>query len=229
LSADERDSGDNQVANDDGQPEQESTDNSGQEEKTGSVVGLEDGDSGQAGLHDGEPDREEVYEESEHYADAHEYTHAHQDSADAQEETNQVVDANDESESVLDTDAIDEGPVDPESMGYQEHDELHDEDGVPDDVEAAIASAPANENVSPDAESDLSTEVRESAGAGEYSQLDESDGRLLNVCLLLTYSPATPERQAPNIVLSGSGSDYGNEEVADDFNGSLCSTYSCLI
>jgi hypothetical protein len=200
LSADERDPGDHQVANDDGQLEQEPIDDSGQEGKTGSVVELEDGDSGQAELHDGEPEREEVYEESEQYADAHEYPHTHQDSADALEETDQVVNANDESEPVLDADAIDEGPVDPESMGYQEHDELHDEDGVPDDVETpdvATASTPAKENVSPDAESNLPTEVQESAGADEYSQFNDSYGRLLNVCLLLTYSSPHPRTASP--------------------------------
>jgi hypothetical protein len=199
LSADERDSGDNQVANDDGQPKQEPTDNSGQEGKTGSVVELDDGDSGQAELHDGEPEREEVYEESEQYADAHEYPHAHQDSADAQEETDQVVNANDESESVLDADDIDEGPVDPESTGYQEHDELHDEDGVPD---AATASTPAKENVSPDAEPDLPTEVQESAGADEYPQFNESDGKLLNVCLFAYLPIPPPQNGKPPILCS---------------------------
>lgn len=37
------------------------------------------------------------------------------------------------------------------------------------------------------------------------------------------------ERQAPNNEFSGSGNDYGDEEVADEFTGLLRSSYSCII
>jgi hypothetical protein len=191
----------------------------------------ESSDNGHAELHDGEQEREEVYDESEQYADVHEYPHAHDDGADAQE-TDQVVDANDESESVIDADAVHEGTADPESTNYKEHDELSEEDDISGDVEApssATASTPLKENISSYAEPDVLTEVREPATADESSQFNESEGKLLIVCFADACSTPPPERQASNVVFSGSGSDYGDENVTDGFSGSFRSSYSFLI
>jgi hypothetical protein len=147
-----------------------------------------------AELQDGEQEREEVYDESEQYADAHEYPHAYEDGADAQE-TDQVVDANDESESVIDADAVHEGTADPESTNYKEHDEFSEEDDVSGDVEApssATTSTLLKENISPYAESDVLTEVREPVAADEPPQFNESEGRLLIVLLMLAQPPPHP-------------------------------------
>jgi hypothetical protein len=193
LLAHERDPGDNQAVNDNGQTEREPTGNGGQEGLTGGVNEPDDTEypyNGHAQSQDGEPEREDEAYES-HYADAQEYPHTYEDGADSQEETDQVADANDEPELVLDANAIHEGPAEPESTEYPEHDELPEEDGVSGDVEAPSAvtpSTPAKENILPYAEFDLPSEALESVSAGESVQFNESEGGVLNVSLLLTYS-----------------------------------------
>lgn len=174
LSAHERDSGYDHVADHNEQTERVPTGDDGHDELAGGVDERLDHAEYQS------ENGEATYDESEHYDDAEEYPQAPEDEADAREETDPFV-TNDEPEPLPDAGPTHKGSADPESTGYQEQDDGQEEGEASGDAEVTstiTASTHADDTGFQDDELRVitDTEVLDSVVTGG-PQLEEFEGK----------------------------------------------------